>query len=579
VTTSQPAASVPAWRIAIIGVVGILAVAIGVAAGSFFLTARSAALGGGASYVPASAPFYFEMRLEPSAAQDAELREFLGRFPPIEDVDLARPLYEQLTEKLDETLSTEGSGISWSEDVATWFDGRVGVALLDLPAETFTAPTDPFATPAVPPMVLLLGVTDEAEAQVAIDRLLGSVPEAPTFTDQMHGATTIHVAEGDMGAWALTDDQVLIAPTAADIQIALDARASGATTLAEAAEITQLTDALPADWLAFGVYDMTDLMAAAFDEAAAASPGLDSFRELLENQSLRGAIAVTASGDRIAFETVTDVPTGPLAVTNADRGLADEVPADVLVYSESGGIGAGFEASIGPMKETLSTMPGMAEQLETIEAALGTDLEQMLAWMGDGALAVGWDGTLPYGGMVVVPTDVEEARRRLDQLATFAGLAALDATSGISMSERDVEGVSVTSIQWTDPNGGAEGMPMPMDMFMFTVEWAVTDDRVYLGVGEGFVPRVISLDEADSLASVARYGDAIDDLGGPANAGVMWLDLRGVREAIETAMGGDMLGSSYETDVLPWLEPLDRLVSVSRIEGAVLVGTFALLVD
>ena len=577
-TTSEPAARVPAWRIAIIGVVGILAVAIGVAVGSFFLNARSAALGGGASYVPASAPFYFEMRLEPSAAQDTELRELLARFPPIEDVDLARPLYDQLTEKLDDEIAVSGGDFSWSEEVATWFDGRVGVALLDLPAETFAAPTDPFATPSVPPMVLLLGVTDAAEAQAAIDRLMALAPDAVTFTDQTHDGTTIHVAEGDMGAWALTDDQVLIAPTAADIEAALDARASGATTLAEAAEITQLTDALPADWLAFGVYDMTDLMAAAFDEAAAASPGMDGFRALFENQSLRGAFAVTASGDRVAIETVTDPPTGPLAVANADRGLADEVPADVLVYSESGGIGAGFEAAIGPMKETLSTMPGMAEQLETIEDALGTDLEQMLAWMGDGAMAVGWDGTLPYGGMVVVPTDVEEARRRLDQLATFAGLAAMDATSGISTSERDVEGVSVTTIQWTDPNAEAQQMPAPMD-FLFTVEWAVTDDRVYLGVGEGFVARVITLDEADSLASVARYRDAIDDMGGPTNAGVMWLDLRGVRDAIETAIDGDMVGSSYETDVLPWLEPLDRLVSVSRIEGAVLVGTFALLVD
>lgn len=578
-TMSQPAARVPAWRIAVIGVVGILAVAIGVAVGSFLLGARSAALGGGASYVPASAPFYFEMRLEPSAAQDAELRELLGRFPPIEGVDLARPLYDQLTEKLDEEIATPGGGISWAEDVATWFDGRVGVALLDLPAESFATPTDPLAMPAVPPMVLLLGVTDEEEAAAAIDRLLAASPGAVNFTDRTHAGTVIHVADGDMGAWALTDDQVLIAPTASDIETALDARASGATTLAEAAETTQLTDALPADWLAFGVYDMTDLVAAAFDEAAAASPGMDAFRELFENQSLRGAIAITASGDRIAIETVTDPPTGPLAVTNADRGLSDEVPADVLVYSESGGIGAGFEAFIGPMKETFGAMPGMAEQLETIEAALGTDLEQMLAWMGDGALAVGWDGTLPYGGMVIVPTDVDEARRRLDQLATFAGLAALDATSGISVSERDVDGVSVTSIRWTDPNAGAEGMPVPMDFTELVVEWAVTEDRVYLGVGDTFVPRVITLDGADSLASVARYRDAVDDMGGATNAGVMWVDLRGVREAIETAMGSEMLGSSYETDVLPWLEPLDRLVSVNRIEGAVLVGTFALLVD
>jgi hypothetical protein len=565
--------------VAVIGLVGILAVAIGVALGSFLLSARSAALGGGASYVPASAPFYFEVRLEPSVAQDAELRELLGHFPPIEDIDLARPLYEQLTEKLDEAIAAEGEDLSWSEDVATWFDGRVGVALLDLPAESLAAPVDPLATPVVPPMVLLLGVTNQAEARTAIDRLLASSPDTPAFTDQTHAGTTIHVAEGDMGAYAIASDQVLIAPTAADIESALDARASGSTTLAEAAEITQLTDALPADWLAFGVYDMTDLMAAAFDQAAETSPGMESFRELIEHQSLRGAIAITASGDRLAIETVTDPPTGPLAVSNADRGLAGEVPSDVLLYAEGSNLGAAFAASIGPMKESLAMMPGMADQIGTIESALGTDLEEMVAWMGDGALAVGWDGVLPYGGLVIVPTDADDARRRLDQLATFAGLAALEPTTGISMTERDVEGVSVTSIRWADPNVMTDPL-MPMAPVEIIVEWAVTDDRVYMGVGDGFVPRVITLeDESSSLASESRYSEAIADVGGATNAGVTWMDLRGVRQAIETAVGQDTLGSSYETDVLPWLAPLDRLVSVSRIDGGVLVGTFVLLVD
>jgi len=578
VTLSQPAASVPAWRLAVIGLVGILAVAIGVAAGSFLLSARSAALGGGASYVPSSAPFYFEMRLEPSASQDAALRELLARFPPIDGVDLARPLYEQLTETLDEELANQPGDFSWSEEVATWFDGRIGVALLDFPAESLAAPVDPFATPGVPSMVALFGVTDEEEASAAIDRLLASAPGAPTFTDQVHAGTTIRVAEGDTGAYALTADQLLIAPAAADIEAALDARASGSTTLAEAAEITQLTDALPADWLAFGVYDMTDLMAAAFDEAAGAAPEMEAFRDLLEHQSLRGAIAMTASGDRLAIETVTDPPTGPLAVSNADRGLADEVPADVLLYSEAGNLGAGFAASIGPLMDSLATMPGMAEQIETVEAALGADLEEMVAWMGDTALAVGWDGVLPYGGLVIVPTDADDARRRLDQLATFAGLAAQDPTSGISVSEDEVEGVTVTSIRWADPNAVTDPM-MPMTPTEVVVQYAVTDDRVYLGIGDGFVPRLLTLDEADSLASVERYTATIDAMGGSSNAGVMWADLRGVREAIEVAIGPAMLGTSYETDILPWLAPLDRLVSVSRIDGSVLVGTFALLMD
>ena len=40
-----------------------------------------------------------------------------------------------------------------------------------------------------------------------------------------------------------------------------------------------------------------------------------------------------------------------------------------------------------------------------------------------------------------------------------------------------------------------------------------------------------------------------------------------------------MFGSDYEAQLLPWLEPLDRLVSVTRLEGEVLLQRGALLVD
>ena len=59
----------------------------------------------------------------------------------------------------------------------------------------------------------------------------------------------------------------------------------------------------------------------------------------------------------------------------------------------------------------------------------------------------------------------------------------------------------------------------------------------------------------------------------------MWVDLSGVREAIESTLGPEILDGSYATDVLPWLEPLDSLVSVSRVDGTVLIGTFALIFD
>lgn len=379
-------AAAPAWRIAVIGLVAVLAAGIGLALGSFLLTTRTTAVGGGASYVPASAPFYFEMRLEPSADQDGALRQLLGRFPPIEGVDLDQPLYAQLTERLDEMLADEAVDVSWSADVAPWFDGHVGLAVMDIPL-------DALADDPIPSMVVLVGVTDSAAAAASIERLITEADPEATFSEQVHDGVTIR-ADGDEGAYALTDDQLLIAPSAADIIVALDAHDTGTTTLAEVGEITRLTDALPTDWLAFGVYDLTDLMAAAIAEGETQSPAMvEAFAALLEHQPLRGAMAVTAAGDRLAVDVATDLPTGPFAVTNEDRGLAAEVPADTLYYAEAGNLGTTLAAVIEPMKEAAASVPEGAEQVAMIEAALGADLEELVSWIDDGAVSIGFDGS------------------------------------------------------------------------------------------------------------------------------------------------------------------------------------------
>ena len=579
----RPADGTPAWRIAVIGAVGILAVAIGIAAGSFLLNTRSAAVGASAAYVPADAPFFVEMRLEPSAEQDAALRELLGRFPPIEGVDLDQPLYTQMVERIDEMLAAEGVGISWADDVAPWFDGHVAVAVTGVPASAMQLPADPMAMPEVPPTVMLLGVTDAAAAEAGIGRILAEAGDAgATFTETEHAGVTIRSVEGaEAGAYALTDDQLVIGSDADAVATALDTHAAGTGTLAEVAKMTRLTERLPTDWLMFMTYDLTDLMAQALAQSATASPeiaaALDS---LLEQQSMRGAMAVSASGDRVLLDAATDPPTGPFAIENADRGLADEVPADTLYYSEASNLGATLAAVIEPMKQAVSTTPEGEEQIRTAEGAIGADLEELVRWIDDGAIAIGYDGSQPYGGMVLVPNDVAAAERRLGQLATFAGLGALDPTSGVAVDEEEVGGVTVTTISWDDPNADpAMMLPAPTSL---VVEYAVTDDRALIGIGDVFVRRVLALDEADSLAAEPRYADAISELGGSENAGVAWLDLTGAREAIESVLGPSMDAAdaaTYETDIRPWLLPLDRLVSVTRVDRDVLIQRAALLFE
>jgi hypothetical protein len=173
---------------------------------------------------------------------------------------------------------------------------------------------------------------------------------------------------------------------------------------------------------------------------------------------------------------------------------------------------------------------------------------------------------------------MDAAGRRLAQLGSFASLGAVDATSGLSVEENEVDGVTVTTVRWTPPPEMM--LPVPVGV---VVEYALTEDRALIGVGEGFVQRVLELEEADSLASAPRYVDAVAELGGAENAGVTWLDLAGTREAVEMALGpmiesGDPDGV-YETEILPWLAPLDRFVTVSRIEGDVLVARAALTLE
>lgn len=577
----RPAARPGVWRIIPIGLVAVLAVGIGTAAGAFLLNGRASGAGAAATYVAADAPMYIELRLDPSEGQDAALRDFLGRFPAIEGLDLDRPLYDQLSEVIDEQLAGQDEvELSWATDVEPWFDGNVAFAVTDIPIEAMASPIDPMAMPDPPGMLAVFGVTDAAAARATIDRLLADADAE--LDESSHLGVTIR-SHDDEGAFAVTDDAVLVAPDAAAIVAALDTHADPDAGLAATDQLASAIDALPADWLAFSAFDLSGIMAAGFADAADGedAAAAAAVQALIEHQPMRGAMALTAQGDRMAIDGVSDAPTGPFAVENADRGLASEVPADALYYVESGNIGEALGAVLEAVRDAAGTDPEAAEQIEMAEAALGAELPELVAWIDDGAIAAGWDAAAPWAGVILVPSDVDAAERRLGQLATFASLAGLDPSSGVSVTESEVAGETVTTIRWSGPDDlEAIGEPMAGGI---VVEYTVTDDRAIIGIGDGFVGRTLELDAADSLSANARYSSTIDELGGTTNASVVWLDLAAAREAVMAALE-PMTGvmdpdGEFAAGVEPWLLPLDRFASVSLLEGDVLVQRAVLFVE
>jgi len=579
----RPAARPGAWRILVIGLVAVLAAGIGAAAGAFLLNGRVSGAGDAASYVAADAPMYFELRLDPSADQDAGLRTFLGRFPSIDGLDLDRPLYDQLGEVIDEQLAGQDEvDLSWAADVEPWFDGSVAFAVTDIPIEAMAEPVDPMAMPELPGMLVIVGVTDAAAARATIDRLIDEGARDVELVESEHRGVAIF-SHGEEGAYAVTDDAILLAPDAAAITAALDVHADPDAGLAATAQLEAAIASLPADWLAFSAFDFSGIMAAGFAEAADGedAAAVAAMQALLEHQPMRGAMAVTAQGDRLAIDGVSDAPTGPFAVENADRGLAAEVPAASLYYVESGNIGAALGAVLEAVKEAAGTDPDAAEQIDMAEAALGAELPELVAWIDDGAIAAGWDATAPWAGIILVPSDMDAAERRLGQLATFATLAGLDPNSGVSVTESEIAGEEVTTISWSGPEEvEAFGDPMAGGV---VIQYTVTDDRAIIGIGDAFVRVVLELDEADSLAADERYTATIDELGGASNAGVAWLDLAATREAVMAAIAPMIASFDPDGEMLaavePWVLPLDRFASVTVLDGDVVVQRAALFVE
>ncbi|HSM38208.1 MAG TPA: hypothetical protein VK838_02665, partial [Candidatus Limnocylindrales bacterium] len=203
-----------------------------------------------------------------------------------------------------------------------------------------------------------------------------------------------------------------------------------------------------------------------------------------------------------------------------------------------------------------------------VEAALGADLEELVNWIGSGAVTAGWDGEQPYVGFLLEATDPAAAERRLAQLRALAELAAGDASSGISISSETVAGVEVTTLRMDD----ASTTDLPVAA---AIQYAIRDERVIIGIGDRFVGNVLTLDPGASLAAGDRYASAVARFGGATNSGTFFVDLDGLRTTLESVMGADaepMYGL-----VSPNLVPFDYVAGVSRVSGDRVVSRMELV--
>jgi hypothetical protein len=558
------------WQLAVIGAVVALAAGIGVVLGFTVLSGRSTALGTSASYLPADSVMYGELRLDLSPGQAGSLRAILERFPAA-DAELV-PL-DAIADAVDQGLSASGSSLTYAHDIGSWFDGRVALSLLDYPVGTM----DP-ANMQPPNGAVLLGVKDVAAAQTFADKLRDLASQSGTnLTSEQHAGVTIWSAEGDIQfaaqtgfAFAVTADELLLANGRSTIESMLDAH-GGSQNLESRQELQQLVSHLPSDWVGFFAVDTRQMVEELRSQVAQQDPSVAALLDqYIANIPPFAVSALSLQADELAFNAASALPGGDLAPANSRRDLATRVPSDTLFFADGARVGASLTQFVTGIKAGLAAQPDGSQataQLKQVEAAMGADLEDFVSWIGDGALAVGATDGTPFGGLVLEAADVDAATQRLAQLRGLIELGAQQSGTQVRVTTDTVEGVEVTTIRAATGMSGDAGPSVPE----VVAQYAIKDGTVLIGFGDQFVARSLGLAGGDSLAESQRFTTAVARFGGDDNAGVVFLDLAGVRQAVEQAAGA-MLPAEYGQQIKPNVEPLDYLVNVTRVEGNVVVS-------
>jgi hypothetical protein len=333
---------------------------------------------------------------------------------------------------------------------------------------------------------------------------------------------------------------------------------------------------MSAEWVGVVTVDMAAMLDQMRTGLDAADPAL---RELMDVYlDAVPSFVVSTIGfedDAVRIDGISTMPGGDLAPSNSQRELAASVPGDAIFFADGPNVGPGLAQMINGIRGALAASSSSESALESLrqaEAALGADLADFVSWIGSGAVAAGWDGEEPYGGLVLEATDPAAAAQRLGQLRALVELAAMDPSTQVVVSTTSIGGAQVTTIRVsTDMMGG--GLPVSE----VVVQYALDDETALIGFGDRFVERALGMGDGQSLADADRYADAIDRFGGSDNAGAIFLDLVALRETLEAELGALDTSGVYEAQVKPYVEPLDYFAGVTRVEGDSVVARYGLV--
>ncbi|HEY8198397.1 MAG TPA: DUF3352 domain-containing protein, partial [Candidatus Limnocylindrales bacterium] len=400
-------------------------------------------------------------------------------------------------------------------------------------------------------------------AQAAVERLVAASETAgmtvvSTEVDG-HPTWTFSGGSGDVPRSAtvtLTNDMLVVGMDAAEVAKSVTLGTQGGANLAGSSAYKDATADLPDARLATIYVDGAALKLAAGTMAAGTQttvPGLESALAAIP-VSIAGALTVQ---DASIIGTARAVrPDGAPQILDSASTLAADVPGASLAYAEAHDVGAAISALLASAK----SQPGVDQlglPIESIESLLGAKLEDLFSWVGDAAVA-GWttDGT-PGGAVVAEVIDTAAASERIKQLQAFLQLASIGGS--VTTATTTYAGTTISNVTVSDANQDV------------TISFALSDTTFVLGIGESSVKAVLDVTPTTALAADPGYQATMKAAGPSTNSGSAYVDLRGIRDAIEPLVPAAER-NRYEQEIKPWLLPFDQLGAVTYQDGSTSVS-------
>ena len=496
-----------------------------------------------AAWSPSDALVYAEVRGDLPGDQRQNLGRFLAHFPGFADQSTLDTKVDEALDRLVDKAS--GGKHDWSKEIKPWFGGQVAVSLSSFPKISVSDPSAGMAD------LHYLLVASQKDPAAAIGWLKSLDPAAKTSDEAYKNVTlTIYTPDHGPKVAATATAGVLLVGDEASVKAAVDR--GGKDGLASSKSFSNAMASLSGDQIARTYLDMKSYLAAIKDTTGALGVAGMAVPDWL-------AAGARVESDALASEMVAPVIDGAPKVSETESAIAKHVPASTLVLAEGHDAGKLIKYQLDLQRK--GSMAEVFKQIDQAAAVMG-GLDKLTGWIGDVGVVVTVDGTTPGGGLVVVPTDVDQATQIATQIRNLVALAG--GSAGIKISDEPYGNGTITTIDLGDAsklNSGGDNTIIPPISGHIEISYTIQDGLVIVGTGPAWVKSIVDVKPGSSLADQARYRDAMDRVGAK-NAGSFFVDVTAIRKLVESHAGST--APNYSTDIKPYVAPFDVLAGATH---------------